>query len=147
MPCDAHTTRVCSSSFLLERSDSLVGLGQGSLEAAFVSQCQAGPRAKTQRRPVTGALLNAACPASSPTAHTLPAAAVQVCLGPFIHSQSFDGTGYMPGSRETRETKRCLYPVELLVKWAETDTEIHINSTVGKERARINRASAPPFCP
>lgn len=44
----------------------------------------------------------------------------------------------MPGSRETQETKHSLYPVELLVKWAEAETETHINYTVEKERERIN---------
>lgn len=44
----------------------------------------------------------------------------------------------MPGSRETQETKHSLYPVALLVKWTETDTETYINYTVEMERVRMN---------
>lgn len=143
MPCDAHTTRVCSGSFLLERSDSLVGLGQGSLEAACVSRCQPRTRAKIQRRPVIGALLNVACPASSPTAHTL----LQLCRSAWAPSsiqQAFDGTGWMPGSRETQETKHSLYPMELLVKWAETDTETHYQQYCRERERRINQGTGDP---
>lgn len=44
MSCDAHTSRVCSGSFLLERSDSLVGLGQGSLELPACPSANLGPK-------------------------------------------------------------------------------------------------------
>lgn len=101
-----------------------------------MSQCQPRPRAKIQRRPVTGALLHAACPASSPMAHTL--LQLWSAWAPSSIQQASDGTGCMPGSRETQETKHSLYPVELLVKWAEAETETHINYTVEKERERIN---------
>lgn len=106
-----------------------------------MSQCQPRPRAKLQRRPVTGALLNSACPASSPTAHTL----LQLCRSawaphPFNRHWMALAACQALG-RHRRQSIAFIYPVELLGKWADTDTDTQINYTVGNERARINQGT------